>query len=116
VCRQWIWDGGVIVGRSAELGAPTALLAGAVTGHGGALVLRGEAGIGKSALLEHAADEARARAVRVLSTAGVQAEVRIPYASLHRLLRTGPRRPSRGRPRLAGHPARSVRRRPCSTR
>ncbi|MEV6815598.1 AAA family ATPase [Micromonospora sp. NPDC051296] len=80
----------MILGRRTELNALEALLNGAVAGRGGALVLRGEAGIGKSALLESTAADADRRGVRVLGTAGVQAEVLIPYASLHRLLRTAP--------------------------
>ncbi|WP_328474168.1 LuxR C-terminal-related transcriptional regulator [Actinoplanes sp. NBC_00393] len=80
----------MILGRRSELQELEALSARAVAGEGGALVLRGEAGIGKSALLEHAAREAAAQHIRVLETAGVQAEVHIPYAGLHRLLRTVP--------------------------
>lgn len=51
------------------------------------MVLRGEAGIGKSALLEVAVAAARERGLRVMSVAGVQAEVQIPYAGLDHLLR-----------------------------
>ena len=50
------------------------------------LLLAGEAGIGKSALL-HAACRAAAREGRiVLQTAGVQSEARVPFAGLHQLL------------------------------
>ncbi|WP_433369327.1 AAA family ATPase [Actinoplanes sp. CA-142083] len=77
----------MILGRRPELEALTTVLDAAHAGSGGALVLRGEAGIGKSALLEHAAAEAGGRGFRVLVTAGVQAEVHIPYAGLDRLLR-----------------------------
>ncbi|WP_033346332.1 ATP-binding protein [Catenuloplanes japonicus] len=80
----------MILGRGAEVEALAALLEGARAGRGAALVVRGEAGIGKSALLEDLAGRAGRRGVRVLATAGVQAEVHIPYASLHRLLRTAP--------------------------
>jgi DNA-binding CsgD family transcriptional regulator len=85
----------VIRGRRAEIEALTALLDAACAGTGGALVLRGEAGIGKSALLEQTAAAAGGRGFRVLGTAGVQAEVLIPYAGLDRLTRalalpTGP--------------------------
>lgn len=61
-----------------------AMLAGARDGRGGGLVLRGEPGIGKSTLLDHAA--ARAAGFRVLRTAGVEPETELGYAALHRLL------------------------------
>ncbi|BCB76558.1 hypothetical protein Pflav_029680 [Phytohabitans flavus] len=82
----------MIVGRRAELVALDVLLDGAVGGAGGALVVRGEAGIGKSALLEYTVERAAARGGPVVSTAGVQAEVHVPFAGLHRLLRTVPDR------------------------
>ena len=54
---------------------------------GGALVVRGEAGVGKSALLEAARHHAIDRALGVLTTQGFQSEAHIPFAALHRLLR-----------------------------
>src|SRR6185437_14842440 len=53
---------------------------------GAALVLRGEAGVGKSALIADASAYARAAGLRVLSTVGVQGEARLPYAGLRQLL------------------------------
>ncbi|WP_229074746.1 AAA family ATPase [Actinoplanes sp. DH11] len=82
----------MILGRRTELARLAALLDGCRAGTGGALVLRGEAGIGKSTLLDQTAGRAAERGIRVLSTAGVQAEVHIPYAGLHRLLRAAPDR------------------------
>jgi DNA-binding CsgD family transcriptional regulator len=75
----------MLLGRSREQADITRLLDGARAGRGGALVLRGEPGIGKSALLEDAAG--RARGLRVLRAAGVASETMFAYATLHRLLR-----------------------------
>src|SRR5262249_9063818 len=54
---------------------------------GGALVVRGEAGIGKSALLAAAGQRARERGMLVLAASGVQSEANLPFAGLHQLLR-----------------------------
>jgi DNA-binding CsgD family transcriptional regulator len=54
---------------------------------GGALVFRGEPGIGKSALLDRARQRARAMGARVLSTVGVESEAELAFAGLHQLLR-----------------------------
>ncbi|MGX7680749.1 helix-turn-helix transcriptional regulator [Jatrophihabitans sp. DSM 45814] len=49
----------------------------------GVLVLRGEAGCGKTALLRYARDQASG--FRILRVAGVQSEMELPYAGLHQL-------------------------------
>jgi DNA-binding NarL/FixJ family response regulator len=54
--------------------------------HGGALVVRGEAGIGKSALLAATSEHAHDRGVMVLSANGVESEAQLPFAGLHQLL------------------------------
>ena len=54
---------------------------------GGAVLVRGEAGIGKSALLTEAARSAADQRVRVLTTVGVNSEAQVAYAGLHQLLR-----------------------------
>jgi DNA-binding CsgD family transcriptional regulator len=59
------------------------LIAAARTGRGGALVLRGEAGIGKSALLEHA--RRGATACQIVTATGSEFETELPYAALHQL-------------------------------
>ncbi|MEZ0071248.1 AAA family ATPase [Planotetraspora sp. GP83] len=74
-----------LVGRDAELRDLLALLDGAKEG-GGALVLSGAAGVGKSALLGAATAEAEARGARVLTVTGVPAEAQVPYEGLRRLL------------------------------
>jgi predicted ATPase len=75
----------MLVGRSAETEAVDRLLDDARSGRSGVLVLRGEAGIGKSALLEYAAD--RADGIAVLRGVGVEAESELAFAALHQILR-----------------------------
>lgn len=75
-------------GRHGEQAAVARLLADARSGRGGVLVLRGEAGIGKSSLLRHAVATARApEPMRVLSCAGVESEVEHAFSGLLGLLR-----------------------------
>ena len=62
-----------------------ALLAAVKRGRSGALVLLGEPGIGKSALLEETVR--RARGLRVVRTTGVESESELPYAGLLTLTR-----------------------------
>jgi DNA-binding CsgD family transcriptional regulator len=59
---------------------------GLTAGQGGALVVCGDSGIGKSALLDVAVEQARQRSVRVLAATGVQVETQLPFAGLHQLL------------------------------
>src|SRR5580693_3752295 len=54
---------------------------------GGALVLRGDPGIGKTALLAAASAAASSKGISVLRTAGAQSETRFAFAALHQLLR-----------------------------
>jgi DNA-binding CsgD family transcriptional regulator len=54
---------------------------------GGAIVVRGEAGIGKSALLQRARRRAEAQGARPLVTVGVESEAELAFAGLHQLLR-----------------------------
>lgn len=58
-----------------------------VDDRGAALVVRGDAGSGKSALLTSACAQARARGMIELTTTGVQSEAHLPFAGLHQLLR-----------------------------
>jgi DNA-binding CsgD family transcriptional regulator len=71
---------GDLIGRRAEIGRISDLLA---AGRGGVLVLRGEAGIGKSSLLAHAREAAHGFAV--IDASGSQFETRAPFAALHHL-------------------------------
>ena len=74
-----------LIGRDAEAG----LIAGMVDrvhDRGGALLIRGEPGVGKSALLAVGMDRAAGRGMRVLKATGVQSEAQLPFAGLHQLL------------------------------
>lgn len=72
-----------LLGRRTEGETLDRLLTQAKSGSGQVLVLRGEAGIGKTALLDHMS--ARATGFRVTRAAGVEAESAFPYAGLHQL-------------------------------
>ncbi|WP_328603348.1 LuxR family transcriptional regulator [Amycolatopsis sp. NBC_00345] len=76
----------MILGRSRELAVIGRMLARARSAHGSGLVLRGEAGIGKSALLTEAEASAVAAGIRVLRVVGVESESTLTYAALHQLL------------------------------
>ncbi len=68
-------------GRAAELRDIRRLLADARAGRSSILVIQGEAGSGKTALLEHVANGARD--FRVLRCTGAESEAELPFAGLH---------------------------------
>jgi DNA-binding CsgD family transcriptional regulator len=70
-------------GRRRECEIIDRLLEGMRSGRSGALVVRGEAGVGKTALLEYATQ--RASGCRVARIAGVQSEMELAFAGLHQL-------------------------------
>src|SRR5262245_10141375 len=76
---------GVLYGREAERARLGALLEAARLSRSGVLVLRGEPGIGKTALLEDTRE--RAAGMQVLTARGVESESELPFAALHQLLR-----------------------------
>jgi DNA-binding CsgD family transcriptional regulator len=76
---------GELVGRDEELRQVTTLLEEARRGRSGTLVVVGDAGAGKTALLEKS--RALASDMRVLAATGVESEAELPFASLHELLR-----------------------------
>ncbi len=71
------------LGRSAERDVLDRLLETARGGQSAVLLIRGEAGIGKTALVRYAAR--RAAGFRVAQIAGVEAEMELPFAGLHHL-------------------------------
>ena len=75
----------MLYGREEQLAAIDRLLEGMRSGRAGALILRGEAGIGKTALLDAVAEQAAG--ARVLRVTGVEAEAELPFAGLHALMR-----------------------------
>jgi DNA-binding CsgD family transcriptional regulator len=74
-----------LYGRDAELAALSDLLDQARQGASGTLVLRGDPGIGKTALVSHVIS--RADGFRVIRGAGIEEESELPFAGLHLLLR-----------------------------
>ncbi|MER6798869.1 ATP-binding protein, partial [Amycolatopsis mediterranei] len=72
-----------LVGRSGERESLDGLLARVRAGESAALVVRGEAGIGKTALLRHTARQAAG--FRVVQLTGFEAEMELPYAGVHQL-------------------------------
>src|SRR6266540_1989846 len=74
----------MFVGRAEERARIERLFAAAGSGRGGALVVRGEAGVGKTALIERAVSAAER--FRVLHAGGVESEAELPFAALHELV------------------------------
>src|SRR6267154_130630 len=72
-----------LVGRSSEREAVDRLLAAAREGYGGVLVVHGEPGVGKTALLDYAVEAATT--FRLARAVGVEGEMELPYAALQQL-------------------------------
>jgi predicted ATPase len=75
----------MLLGRDAERTRIGALLEAARDSRSGALVVKGEPGIGKTALLEDAREQATDMCV--LTARGVETESNLPFAGLHQLTR-----------------------------
>src|SRR4051794_21228313 len=71
------------LGRTRERERLDALLAHARDGRSAVLVIHGEPGIGKTALLRYAARQASG--LRISEVEGIQAEMELPFAAIHRL-------------------------------
>jgi DNA-binding CsgD family transcriptional regulator len=75
---------GSVIGREAELAAAVAACQGAAAGHGSVLIVVGDPGIGKTALL--GAVGPADSGWHLLRSTGVEAEMAVPYATLQALL------------------------------
>ena len=73
----------VLLGRASEREALDRLLENVRAGQSAVMVVRGEAGVGKTALLNHCARQASG--FRVARIAGVESEMELPFAGLHQL-------------------------------
>jgi DNA-binding CsgD family transcriptional regulator len=75
----------VLRGRGAQSAQLDGLLDRARAGHSGVLMLSGEAGVGKTALLEYVMASASASGLTVLRVAGIESEMELAFAALHQL-------------------------------
>jgi DNA-binding CsgD family transcriptional regulator len=72
-----------LIGREREREVLDRLLDGVRGGRGGVLVADGEAGVGKTALLDYAVEAARG--FRIARTSGVEGEMELPFAAVQQL-------------------------------
>ena len=79
----------VVVGRAAEISRVVAALAQAKSGHGQTVVLAGEAGVGKSAFVRRAHEQATAEDFRILVGLTHQSDAGLPYAPFISAVRSG---------------------------
>src|SRR5207248_1846018 len=85
-CRTSCQEGrgiSALLDRAVETGALEGVLAAVRDGLSGVLVLRGEAGVGKTALLGYLLE--RASGCRIARAAGVESEMELAFAGLHQL-------------------------------
>jgi ABC-type branched-subunit amino acid transport system ATPase component len=83
--QRGVVEPAALVGRGRELALLRAFLDRAAT-DGDALLLIGEPGVGKTSLLDAAADRASAAGARVLRAAGVEAEAGMRFSGLNQAL------------------------------
>src|SRR2546430_5119505 len=72
-----------LLGRERERAALDRLVESARDGSGGALVVHGEPGVGKAALLEDSVE--KATMLRIVRSAGVEGEMELPFAAVQQL-------------------------------
>ncbi|WP_328321499.1 AAA family ATPase [Kribbella sp. NBC_00382] len=77
------YDGSGLLGREAEIAQLQELLRSAQAGRSAVLVVRGGAGVGKSAVLDQVVDGAKG--LRVLRALGIESEMELAFAALHQL-------------------------------
>ncbi len=82
-----------LLGRQAECGALDAMVTAIRAGESRTLVLRGDAGVGKTALLDYAVESAAE--LRVHRVVGVESEMELAFAALHQLCAPGLDQPDR---------------------
>ena len=73
----------LLLGRERERAALDRLVESARDGYGGALVVHGEPGVGKTALLDDSVE--KADTLRVVRSAGVEGEMELPFAAVQQL-------------------------------
>jgi AAA ATPase domain len=74
-----------VLGRRAECETLDQVVEAVRKGESRALVIRGEAGIGKTALVEYLRERAWASGCRVAQVAGIQSEMELAFAAIHQL-------------------------------
>ena len=79
----WFCAVSVLLGRVEERARLDALLSGAREGRSGVVLVRGTAGIGKTALLEYAVGSADG--FQVVRASGVESEMELAFAALHQV-------------------------------
>jgi DNA-binding CsgD family transcriptional regulator len=74
-----------LIGRRSEREVIDRLLTDVVAGRSRTLVLRGEAGVGKSALLEDLSERVESSGGRLATAVGIESEMELAYSGLHQL-------------------------------
>ena len=95
-------DGADIVGRATELGALGRFLAGAAAGTAGTLVVCGDAGVGKTALVQHACKSLGLAAWVFAGACLPLTSMTVPFLALRSAFRAAPRFEGDARPTLPG--------------
>jgi len=84
--RRGLVTAPALIGRRRELETISGIIA-STPRQGQAVVIIGDPGIGKSALLAAAGEAARTAGFRVLTAVGIESEAQLPFAGLHQMLK-----------------------------